>query len=162
MQLMWLMWLPTLLKHYWNTLMLQHAGTALSQHASRAMVRFSEHCELCAGCPSLNHSTVHRNRSSRHHSRSSREVRETHLSWCGGPSIILGNNELGLFRIWLKNYKIITSDKDLHNLRLFGRAPESSTSHRTIYYFKICNLHKLFEKPTQLQIHIKIRIISAS
>ena len=86
--------------------MLQHAGTALSQHASRAMVRFSEHCELCAGCPSLNHSTVHRNRSSRHHSRSSREVRETHLSWCGGPSIILGSNELGLFsHIFAKSIK---------------------------------------------------------
>ena len=132
--------------------MLQHAGAALSQHASRAMVRFSEHCELCAGCPSLNHSTVHRNRSSRHHSRSSREIRETHLSWCGGPSIILDNNELGpvFLAYFCKIYKIIISDTDLHNLRLFGSAPESSKSHRIIYYFKICNLHKLFEKPTQL------------
>ena len=112
---------------------------------SRAMVRFSEHCELCAGCPSLNHRTVHRNRSSRHHSRSSREVRETHLSWCGGPSIILGSNELGrFFAYFRKIYKIIISDKDLHNLRLFGSAVESSKSHRTIYYFKIYNLHKLF------------------
>ena len=35
-----------LLKHYWNILMLQHAGVAVSQHASRAVVKISEHCEL--------------------------------------------------------------------------------------------------------------------
>ena len=131
--------------------MLQHAGTALSQHASRAMVRFSEHCELCAGCPSLNHSTVHRNRSSRHHSRSSREVRETHLSWCGGPSIILGNNELGLFFcIFLKIYKIIISEVDLHNLRLFESALESSKSTVLYTISKFATYTNFFESPTKL------------
>ena len=136
--------------------MLQHAGAALSQHASRAMVRFSEHCELCAGCPSLNHSTVHRNRSSRHHSRSSREVRETHLSWCGGPSIILGNNELGLFsHIFEKIYKIIISDKDLYDLCAAHLTVLSTIS-------KFATYTNFFEKPTKSSFHIKNRIISAS
>ena len=54
------------------------------------------------------------------------------------------------FAYFWKIYKIIISDIDLHNLRLFGSALESSTSHRSIYYFKICNLHKLFEKPTKI------------
>ena len=50
------------------------------------------------------------------------------------------------FAYFWKIYKIIISDKDLHNLRLFGSAPESSTSHRTIYNFKIYNLHTHFWK----------------
>ena len=59
---------------------LQHTGAAVSRHASRAVVRFSDHCELCATCPSLNHSAVHHNRSSEYHPRSSREARGTTFS----------------------------------------------------------------------------------
>ena len=54
-----------------------------------------------------------------------------------------------------KIYIIIISDKDLHNLRLFGSALESSKSHRSIYYFKIYNLHKLFWKAYKIIIPYK-------
>ena len=48
------------------------------------MVRFSEHCELCATCPSLNHRAVHHNRSSHYHPRGSREARGT--NFCEKPT----------------------------------------------------------------------------
>jgi len=90
---------------------------------------------LCGMSYSLNHRTIHSNRSSHHHPRSSREVPETHLSWCGGPSIILGTSGLGLFctNFVLKTYKVKTPYKVPHNIRLFESALESSKSHRTIY-----------------------------